>query len=551
MTDVATVDGNIISGILPPPLSALRLIQCSRCSLPLRRPLRLPCGNTFCRSCLPPIHKRVGISYPMAEARENGFTCYWEGVSGCVGEHCVGDCATDVLLTKVVALYEEVFAGFARGDALSAEQTTAIPHSLDPDSAESEAGRHDDLEGLYRSMREGRLDGLETMTSQKSQNKKTMMVMMRMRMAAKQSPKCSRPSQDMDEPYDFGEVSTSARDEAVLEKLKQVLRVELDCQVCYSLILDPITTPCGHTFCQKCIGRVLDHSDLCPICRRKLNLPPVVDREPLNKRLAELISTFFPDQIAERRETIAQDESGLDNDRKLPLFVCTLSFPTMPTFLHIFEPRYRLMIRRVMESGASTFGMVMYNRSSRLDDGEASSSLPFMQYGTLLKVDRFELLPDGRSLVVATGLTRFKVIESGIFDGYQVGRVERVDDVSLTEEETLESMETSTSSSTAAGTQSSGSGSESPLSAMSTQQLLQLCLDFVHSQQAEGASWLDARVLLAYGQAPSDPARFPWWFASVLPMPLQEKYALLSTTTVRDRLKITARWVRKLESRDW
>ena len=39
------------------------------------------------------------------------------------------------------------------------------------------------------------------------------------------------------------------------------------------------------------------------------------------------------------------------------VFVCTMSFPNIPCPLHVFEPRYRLMIRRAMEAGTREFGM--------------------------------------------------------------------------------------------------------------------------------------------------------------------------------------------------
>ena len=44
---------------------------------------------------------------------------------------------------------------------------------------------------------------------------------------------------------------------------------------------------------------------------------------------------------------------------EIPIFVCTQAFPGIPCPLHIFEPRYRLMIRQCMESGMRQFGMVV------------------------------------------------------------------------------------------------------------------------------------------------------------------------------------------------
>lgn len=48
---------------------------------------------------------------------------------------------------------------------------------------------------------------------------------------------------------------------------------------------------------------------------------------------------------------------GLSEDEELPVFVCTVAFPGLPCPLHVFEPQYRLMIRRCAESGSRRFGM--------------------------------------------------------------------------------------------------------------------------------------------------------------------------------------------------
>lgn len=33
------------------------------------------------------------------------------------------------------------------------------------------------------------------------------------------------------------------------------------------LLYEPVTTPCGHTFCKACFGRAMDHGAKCPMCR--------------------------------------------------------------------------------------------------------------------------------------------------------------------------------------------------------------------------------------------------------------------------------------------
>ncbi|MEQ2218342.1 hypothetical protein XENOCAPTIV_001867, partial [Xenoophorus captivus] len=36
------------------------------------------------------------------------------------------------------------------------------------------------------------------------------------------------------------------------------------------LFYEPVTTPCGHTFCKNCLERCLDHNPQCPLCKESL-----------------------------------------------------------------------------------------------------------------------------------------------------------------------------------------------------------------------------------------------------------------------------------------
>lgn len=281
-------------------------------------------------------------------------------------------------------------------------------------------------------------------------------------------------------------------------------------------------------------------------------MPSTIREEPINRQIAGLMETLIPNQVAAARRAIDQDEGDVDDSSQntLPLFVGTAAFPTMPVFLHIFEPRYRIMLRRVMESREHKFGMVAFNRARRRQGGMGRS--PFLQYGTLMMIERFELLPDGRSLVIATGVSRFRVIKSEMTDGYYVGNIERLDDISISEEERRESLETFTvNSDTDTPALTEGVQPEWRMDIMPTQDLFDMTLEFVRKQHREGAPWLHPRALLAFGNEPTDPSQFPWWFASVLNVSDEDKYTLLSMTSVRARLKVTARWAKKLEAREW
>ena len=489
----------------------IRLIQCPFCSLPLHLPVILPCGNGLCRHCLPEPYKRENITYPLLPDRREGFICPFED---CRQEHAVGDCSNDVTLIKILEGVGQVIDRYRQ---LSTDTPTLLDEKLHWRSMMM--GGNNSVTARSQTLHGGRL--LSTFT---------MVELGQLTYDSEVSYTSLSPIGDTYEHLDL----------ALLDSLKDVARNEMECEVCYALMLDPLTTPCGHTFCRKCVIRVLDHSATCPICRRSLNITPGVSQEPSNKRLLQLLQSLVPALVAAREDTVAAEEANLA-ESQIPLFICTLSYPEMPTFLHIFEPRYRLMIRRAMEADRK-FGMVAYNASTGAQ-GELGAA-QFLQYGTLLHVQSMQLLPDGRSLIETRGVSRFKVLETGIRDGYAVGRVERVDDIPLAEEEAMEVGDVSTEHPPDAG---GVNGTGPALAGMSTADLMRICTDFVTQMRDVSVPWLSSSVLAAYGNMPEDPAVFPFWFASVLPIKEAEKYRLLPTRSVRERLKITAGWVRRVQ----
>ena len=490
----------------------VRLVQCSQCSLPLRNPMTLPCGNSLCRLCLPELHMRENISYPSTPGRREGFTCPFQD---CGHDHSLGDCGQDVTLSKIM---ERIGIEIARYRPITCDTPTLLDErprwkNVVDSSKEQDLPRSRVLHG-------GRLVATYTMAE-----------IGELRYSSEISYQPISPSGDNYKHLDI----------AMLENLKEATRNEMDCQVCYGLILDPLTTTCGHTFCRKCVARVLDHSNLCPVCRRVLTMHPGAQSEPGNKRLSSLLLQLCPDHVAARAEAAIQEEIVLDGEPDVPLFPCALAYPSMPTFLYIFEPRYRLMIRRIIENGERKFGMMMHN-SRRVPQGELGA-VNFMQHGTLLQIINMQLMPDGRSLVETVGISRFKVKSWAMRDGYHVGNIERIDDISLAEEEHAEATEVGATSST--------DDLISQLNCTPTRDLLEIGLGFISRMRAASASWLQENVIASHGTPPEDPALFPYWFASILPIADGEKQKLLSTTSVRGRLKITAWWVRRIEAQRW
>jgi len=108
----------------------------------------------------------------------------------------------------------------------------------------------------------------------------------------------------------------------------------------------------------------------------------------------------------------------------LPLFpLGTVLFPGALMPLHIFEPRYRLLIRRCTERQRS-FGIVLIRSGS-----EVGGSAEPHEVGTEAKIVAESPLPNGRSYIVTRGERRFAV-ESLIADAepYLMGRVRYLDE---------------------------------------------------------------------------------------------------------------------------
>lgn len=110
--------------------------------------------------------------------------------------------------------------------------------------------------------------------------------------------------------------------------------------------------------------------------------------------------------------------------RVLPMFPLgsvLLPYGILP--LHIFEERYRTMMRE----GVEEFGVVLIERGSEVGGGDVRTQL-----GTVARVVRSAELPDGRWQVVAVGTPRrFRVARWLPDDPYPVAEVDERPDTAV------------------------------------------------------------------------------------------------------------------------
>ncbi|KAG1907167.1 PUA-like domain-containing protein [Suillus fuscotomentosus] len=353
-----------------------------------------------------------------------------------------------------------------------------------------------------------------------------------------------------------------------LAEFDKSLTTELTCEICFMLLYQPITTPCQHTFCSKCLQRSLDHSLLCPLCRVELPGFTYFHEHSYNKVVLALLLKAYPESYDARGQAIATEERDARLDT--PIFVCQLSFPGMPTLLHFFEPRYRLMLRRCLEAPTPTLGMIMPPRAAPVASLGVDAGADF---GTMLEIRSVQMLPDGRSMVETRGTHRFRILERGSLDGYMIGRVERIDDYEDLsddwESEIEENADSSSSASSSSASSASGHAPSSPhlfsrimsnLSSpsptnppLSTAALLQTCHTFLEQLRAGTAPWVVQRLNHTYGPQPPDenPDAFSFWIGMVLPIDEHEKAKLLPIKSARLRLRMVVGWIEQLNSNWW
>jgi len=125
-----------------------------------------------------------------------------------------------------------------------------------------------------------------------------------------------------------------------------------------------------------------------------------------NFTLDNLIKTQFPALYQERKT-----ETDLPVDW-IPLFVLETTLLVGETIsLYVFEPRYKLMIRRCL-LGSNKFGVILHGS----------------YVGVLVQVTRSRLSDDGRFILKVLGEQVFRVLESQVLDDYKIGRVQWITD---------------------------------------------------------------------------------------------------------------------------
>ncbi|XP_073348202.1 finTRIM family, member 67 [Pagrus major] len=123
---------------------------------------------------------------------------------------------------------------------------------------------------------------------------------------------------------------------------------QFNCSICLDVLRDPVTIPCGHSYCSDCIKNYWDQDDylgvyVCPQCRQNFNPRPLLAR---NTMLADVVEKFKKTGLQEAttpsKQSFAEAEdvecdvcTGRKNKAVKSCLVCLASYCE----LHV-QPHY-------------------------------------------------------------------------------------------------------------------------------------------------------------------------------------------------------------------
>ncbi|KAG2393807.1 hypothetical protein C9374_003571 [Naegleria lovaniensis] len=347
---------------------------------------------------------------------------------------------------------------------------------------------------------------------------------------------------------------------------------ELECPLCYRVFYEPVTLSCGHTFDRSCICRVHDYSDKCPLCRQTIHVVPY--DYPVTVVINELCQKYCKQQYEQRKKEMEEENGSRQlNINHIPIFVLDfVLYPHTLLPLHIFEPRYRLMMRRCM-SGSKCFGLVCCGPNRNGD---------IAKYGCIAKITSFKLLPDGRSIIETVGTDRFKILEKWDTDGYICAKVQLLKDKTENEIHVMETGQFNTNRTTSVPQGGNGNSHDTPISSvrmtsndamhpsshgvpssssttstansfwngldnvwhtaerMTLQQLNEQLYQLVDIFLQDVGPETKQTIIQKVGPYPkeNEPEKLSFWVSAMLPLTTQLKLDLLAITNTKERLRV-------------
>eukprot|EP01138_Halocafeteria_seosinensis_P013739 gb/GECG01014030.1/.p1 GENE.gb/GECG01014030.1/~~gb/GECG01014030.1/.p1 ORF type:complete len:427 (+),score=33.48 gb/GECG01014030.1/:1-1281(+) len=284
-------------------------------------------------------------------------------------------------------------------------------------------------------------------------------------------------------------------------------RESLECPLCLRIFLNPRTLPCGHSFCHHCLIKSFDHKMCCPLCRHECFTS--VASLPLSYSLDHTVRKLFPKEVTNRKQEIERDNTHGESHR-IPLFFISgdLFVPGQSIRLRVFEPRYLLMVERIMQTD-KLFGL----------QESAEVSL-----GALVQLQDVSRRPGGDMIVLCTVKSRYYLDTTSVrveADTYSLhtGNATVFDDVPL----------------------------ESPSNTDRGEGFGEQLFDILHRKFKDSIDKMDMRRSISFfhvnGHLPSSPEQFSFFAVGALNFPVHLKYRCAELVDPVERLRIVYAFV--------